>query len=156
MLTSNIICRKNADKLYWCGGLLHIGASLGFFPFDQAHHADDFKSRFSRRRDRLDRRRSSCANVVDDHDFRAGFAKTLDPLASSMLLLALANKKSIDRAARHSRGHNNWISTERQASDRGRFPALGLDLIKKDATGKLSAARIQRGGAAINVIIART
>src|SRR5580700_9580503 len=83
--------------------------AAAFSTLDQAHHADDFKSKFAYRLDRLNCRRSRSADVIHDHDARTLLSKAFDPLSRAMLLLGFADEKAVNLAAGHGHGYHHGI-----------------------------------------------
>jgi hypothetical protein len=99
MHLSHIIRCEDCYKRRRRCSLIHARATVGFFAFHQAHHANDSESEFARGLDRLNRGSSSGANVIHNHHARAFFTKAFDPLAGTVLLLALPNQKTVDLSA---------------------------------------------------------
>jgi hypothetical protein len=111
MLLPYIIRRKQRHKFRRSRSFLNVHSSSGFFPFYQAHYANHFESELAGGFDCLDRRAAGGANVVNDHDAGTFFAEAFNALPSSMLLLGLANEKSVQQTAGHSNGNDDRIST---------------------------------------------
>jgi hypothetical protein len=134
--------------------LLDSGASLGFLPLHQAHHAYNFESKFPRSFNGLDRGGSRGADVINDDHPRSFFPKALDALTRAMLFLGFANKKCVDIAAYHGDRYGQRIRTHRQPADRFRIPAPRANLLQKYLPSQLGTASIECRGPAIDVVVA--
>src|SRR5580704_18367833 len=110
MFFAHFGCSEYRNKWRGCGGLLYLRTPLRFFALYQAHHAGDFKSKFTCRLDRLNCGRSRGTDIIHDHDARAILSKAFDSLSRAMLLLGFADEKTVDFAAGHGYGHHQWIS----------------------------------------------
>src|SRR5579871_4874620 len=128
---SDVFRRKHRNERRWARRLLHVRTTLGFLPFDQAHHTCDFKSKFTCGFNRLDRGTASCTYIVDDHHARAFFRETFDASSGTVLLFSLPHQKSVQLAAHNRNGHHNWIGSHGQTADRRRIPTTLLDLFPK-------------------------
>src|SRR5579859_836951 len=135
-------------------GFLHIRAALMFFALHQAHHADDLESEFARGLDRLDRGSAGRADIVDNHDPGAFLVKAFDALSGAMLLFGLAHQESVKFSADHGDGDHNWVCPHRQPADGPRLPSLFLDFLEDHFSSQARAFRVERRGAAVNVIVA--
>src|ERR1700722_2507316 len=129
---------------------------LGFFALDQAHHTGDFKSKFTRRFYRLDRGSTRGANIIDDHHPRAFFSKALDSLSCAVLFLGFADEEAVDLATGDGHSYHHRVGSHGQATDGLRPPSALANFLEEDLAGKLRAACVQRGGAAIHVIVTGT
>ena len=155
MLFSNLIRGEDRDKRRRRSSLFNVGAAVSILALHQAHDSDDFESESAGGLDRVDGRAAGGANIVNDDDGRARLAEALNALSGAVLLFRLADEKTVQRTAGHSYGNNNRIGSHGEAANRGRFPFLLAYLVEKDLAHELSASGIQRGGAAVDVIVAR-
>src|SRR5579872_1296067 len=154
MLFAHVTRGENRDERGGRGSLFYIRASIGFFALDQTHHANDIESELACRFDRLDGGGPGRADVVDDDDAGTLLAKALDALSGAVLLLSLANQKSIQLTADYGHGDDDGISAHGKPADRLRLPASLADLFQEDFSGKVRTFGVEGGGAAIDVIVA--
>src|SRR5208283_5133694 len=82
------------------------------------------------------------------------FPKAFDALAGAVLLFGFSNQKPMQGSAYDRNRHNDGIRTHGQSADRVGVPALAAHFVKKHLAGELCAASVQRGGAAVNVVVA--
>src|SRR6185312_16298016 len=89
---------------------------------------------------------------------RAFLLKAFYAAAHAMRFLSFAHKKAVNwrpDLRTHDRGGNhNGIGAHGQAAHGISLPALLPKQIEKNLTGKRGTLRVQRGGAAVNVVIA--
>src|SRR5262245_9202829 len=134
--------------------LLDARPSASFFTLYQTHHAHHFESELARRLDRLHGGGARGADVVDDHDLGTLLAKAFNALSHAVLLLCLADKKPVPLAAGHGNRDHDRICAHGQAADGLRFPSALPDFFGEDLSGELRPARIERCGAAVDVVVA--
>src|SRR5581483_7447489 len=154
VLLSHVLRREYGNKLSRCRGFLHVTPSTSLLPFHQAHHADDFKSEFARGLDGLSGGRPGGANVVYDYHPRAFFAKPFNPLTGAVLLFGFAHKEAMEAAAGHCDRHDDRVRAHGQSANRLRVPPPGANFFQENLPGQLRPARVQGGGAAVNVVVA--
>src|ERR1700677_427706 len=107
MFAAHVRCGEYRHERRGRGGFLYIWTAFGLLALHQAHHTGDFKSKFTRYLDGLNRGRARRADIVHDHDPRPLFSKSFDPLSRAVLLFGFADEKAMDIAAGHSyRDHN--------------------------------------------------
>src|SRR5271169_3618149 len=131
MLFSHFGRRENRNKRCGGCGLFYVGTAVRILSFDQAHRADYFEPKGTGDFNGVDRGSSRRADIVDDHDGRAGFAEAFDALAGSVLLFGFANQEAMQRAACDSHGDDNWVSAQGESADGGWFPALLANFFQK-------------------------
>src|SRR5580700_4841220 len=149
-----ISCGEDRNEFCGCCSDLYIWTAAGIFALDQAHGSDDFKTVFAGGFDGLDSGGSGGANIVDDHYPRAFFAEAFDAAAGAVLLLRFAHEEAIQIAAGYGTGYDDGIGAHGQSADGIGVPALFVDRIEEDLPDQLRAAGIERGGAAVDVIVA--
>ena len=71
-----------------------------------------------------------------------------------MLLLGLADEEAVQGSAGDGDGDDDGVGAHGQSSDGVGVPALRAHFLKKNLADQLRAASIERGGAAIDVIVA--
>jgi len=153
---ANVGGGKDRNKWRRSRGFLHAGASIRLFALDEAHHADDIEPEFPGSFDGLDCGSTGRAHVIHDHDSRALFAESLDPLSGAVLFLGFAYEESAQVSAQHGNGYNDGISAHRQAADSLCFPAALADFLQENLSRKTRAFRIERRSAAVDVVVARS
>src|SRR5450631_763746 len=149
-----LIGRKDRNKGSGRGGFFYTGAAVGILALDEAHRADHFEAVFSRRFDGLHGGGPGSAHIVHDHHARAFFTEALDALAGAVLLLGFAHEEAVQGPAGDGDGHDDGVGTHGQSSNGVGFPALLADFIEEDFTDELRATSVERGGAAVDVIVA--
>src|SRR5215469_16471093 len=154
VLLADIIGAEDRNKGSRCRGLFDASSPTCLLAFDKTHGADDFETELARRFNRLHGRSTRCANVVDNNHLRCLLPKALDALASAVLFFGLADKETTQLAARDRNCNHDRISTHRQPTDGLRFPASLADFVKKNLPCQLCTTSIERGGAAVNVVVA--
>src|SRR5439155_25300316 len=102
MLLPDIGRGKDRNKWRRERPLLPARTASRLLPLHQPHLAPHFKTKFARRLNRLDGRRTRGANVIHDHYPRPFFLVTFDPPPGTVLLLRFADQKSIHVAAGHA------------------------------------------------------
>src|SRR5579884_1506517 len=85
-------CKKSHKRRRSCS-FLHVNPAASFLALYQAHRANHLKSELARRSDSFNSRSSAGADIIDNDDPRTLFAKALDPLTRTMLLLRFADEK---------------------------------------------------------------
>src|SRR5216684_3414591 len=150
-----LLSLEHGDEFRGTRGLFHIRSSLCFFALHQAHNADDLESEIAGGFDRLDRGRTGGARVIHDHHMRSLLAEALDALARAVLLFSLSHQKSVKLAADDRNRRDDWISAHGESADGLRVPAMSANLVPKNLAGKARSFGVQRGGAAIHVVVAR-
>jgi len=154
VLGANIRRREDGNKRCRGCGPGDIGASVGFLAFHQAHHPDNFESKFAGRLDGLNGGRSRRADIVYDDNARAFLSKPFDAAAGAVLFLRFANQKSVDRPAADGHRDHDRIGSYRESADRIRFPCLLTDFFQENVSNKLRTPGIEGRGAAVDVIVA--
>jgi hypothetical protein len=154
MLFSYFVRRENRDEWGGRGGLLYVGTAVRFLTFYQAHCAYNLESEVAGGFDGLHGGGAGGANVVDDDDGSTFFAEAFDALARAVLLLGFADEESVYFATGDSDGDNDGVGTHGEASDGFGFPSEVPDFFEENFAGELRAAGIERGGAAIDVVVA--
>src|SRR5215469_5031282 len=154
MFVANVIRLEDRNEWRWRGRLFDVGPASGFLSFDETHNADHHEPKIPRRFDRLNRRSTGGADVVNDHHAHALFSKPLNALTRSMLLFSFTHEKTIQFATRNGNSHHDRVRTHREPADCLRLPSALVDFIEKDLPGKLRSTGIERGQAAIDVVVA--
>ena len=154
VLAAYIAGGEHGDEGRGSGDSFHVGTPVRFLTLHQAHRADYFEAVFARRFDSLYRRRSGGAYVVHYYYARAFFAEAFDALASAVLLLRFADEESVQRSAGHRDGDNDGIGAHGESTDGVGMPTLGAHFLEKNLADELRSARVERGGAAIDVVVA--
>src|SRR5208337_4396182 len=121
---------------------------------DQAHHSDNLESEFARCFDGLNRRCARSTDIVHDHDARALLAEAFDALSGAVLLFGLTHKEALQLAADYSDGDHDRVGAQGEPADRLRLPAALPDFFEEHFARQPRALRVERGGAAIDVVIA--
>src|SRR6266576_428159 len=134
--------------------LLHTGTPLRLFALDSANYADDLKSKFARRLDCLNRRSPGCADIVHDHHARALLSEALDALSCTVLLLGLAHEEAVEFPAHHRNRDDNRVGAHGQPADGLGPPSTVPDFLEEYFSSQPRPLRIERGGAAVDVVIA--
>jgi len=115
------------------------------------------KPKLSGRLNGLNGRASSGADIIDNYDARAFLLKTLDSLAHAVGFFGLAYQETVNGlvglGAEHGNRADDWISAQCQPANRYWLPSLALNKLQKNAPGQLGSLRMERGCAAINVIV---
>src|SRR5580658_3144212 len=154
MFLAHIIRREDGNERRRRSRILHIRPALGFFALYQAHHSNNFESEFARRFNRLNRRRPRCANVVHNHDPRTLLAEAFNALSRTVLLLGLAHQKSVQFPAHDRNRDHNRIRPHREPADSTSLPTALPNLLDKNFPGQALALRVERGSAAVDVVVA--
>src|SRR4029077_6506771 len=154
VLLAHVIRTEDRNKRSRRRSLFDAGTPTRLSAFYKTHDADDFETELARRFNRLDGRGTRRANVVDDNHLRCLLPKALDALASAVLFFGLADKETTQLAACHRDGDHDRISTHCQPTDGLRFPTSLADFVKKNLPCQLCTPSIERGGAAVHVVVA--
>src|SRR3974390_3307518 len=154
MLLPYIVGREYRDKLRWRRCLFHRRSSFRFFALHQAHDAGNVEAELAGGFDGLNCGGAGGADVVDNDDACAFLAEPFNALSGAVLFFSFTYKKAVNRAARHGDGDHDWVGAHGEAADGLRVPTTGANFVEKDLASELRAARIKRGGAAIDVIVA--
>src|SRR5207247_11050035 len=101
----------------------------------------------------LNRIGSYRADIIHNHNARTFFLKALKSWPGTVLLVRLADQKSVQLAARDRHGGHNWIGSHGQSTNGLRLPALRSDFLQKNLTGQTRALRIERSRATVHVIV---
>jgi len=142
VLFANILCSEYGNEWRRRCGSLDAWAALRFFPFYEAHGADDVKPEFTSSFDGLHGGSSRGANVIDNDNAGAFFAETFDALPGAVLLLRLANQESMNCAADDGDGNHDGVCAHREAANRLRAPATFFNFFQKYLAGQLRSARV--------------
>jgi hypothetical protein len=124
---------------------------------------------------RADGRSARGANIVHDHDAAARFLEALDATASPMRLLRLPDQETVDPIgftvevlgaggepgldrlrAQDADPGDDRVRPKSHAADRLRVPPPVLDLVQHNTAGEPGSFRVQRRGAAVDVVVAGT
>src|ERR1700734_155807 len=107
MFAAHVRCGEYRHERGGRGGLLNIRTAFGLLALHQAHHTGDFKSKFTRYLDGLNRGSARREDMAHDDAPPPLCSKSLDPLSRAVLLFGFADEKAMDIAAGQSyRGHN--------------------------------------------------
>ena len=82
------------------------------------------------------------------------FAEAFDALAGAVLLLGFADKEAVDFAAGYGDGYDDGVGAHGQSADGFGFPPELANFFKENFARELCPAGIERGGAAIDVVVA--
>src|SRR2546428_12130498 len=89
--------------------LLPACLSACFLALNQAHDANNLETEIPGGVDCLNRRGSRGADIIRNHNARPFFLKAFNSLLGTVLLVRLADQKSVQLAARDRHGGHNWI-----------------------------------------------
>lgn len=142
MLRPHVIGRKDRHELRRGRGSLNRGAPICFLALYQTHRTNHFESEFACGFDRLNRGSARGADIIHNHDWRPFFAKALDAPAGSVLFFAFANEKTMNAAARHRDGDDDWICAHRQSANGLRLPAMRANFLQKHLASESRAASV--------------
>src|SRR5580658_8155030 len=154
VLAAHFVGSEDGDKGRGRGGFLYVRTAASFFALDQAHCASDYESEIAGGFDGLDGGGSGGAYVVDDHDARAFFAEAFEALSGAVLFFTFAYQKTVQFAADYRNGGDDGIGAHGEAADRGRLPVVPENFGEKNFAGKTRTLGIERGGAAVDVVVA--
>jgi len=161
---ADLRCGEQAEERRAGCCLFHGGAAIGFFALDDADYGDNRHASLAGGFDGVDGGCAGGADVIDDDDARALLAKAFDAAAGAMAFFGLADQKAVQqrrggiglRAPSAGRGHvgDDGVGTHGESAD-----GLGIDPVlfqqfKDGVAGKASALGVERGGAAVDVVIA--
>src|SRR2546426_1074331 len=104
MLPPHFVCVKDCNKPCWRRSLLHACSSACFLALNQAHHTNNLETEIPRGFDCLNRRGSCRADIIHNHKARPFFPKALNSMPGTVLLVRLADQKSVQLAARDRHG----------------------------------------------------
>jgi len=163
---THFVCGEEAEERSpLCGGL-DCGASTGFFAFDNADYSSDDHACFACRFNRGDGGGAGCADVVDDDDVSAGATKAFDTASGAVGFLSFADKEAVkERCARvllcapcAGRGDvgDDGVGSHGEPADGFSFDLLLLEELEDSVAGKPAAFGVERSGAAIDVVVARS
>src|SRR5947199_8583165 len=155
MLSPYIIRREYRHKLRRSRSFFYCNTSPSLFALYQAHDSNDFESKFACGFNRLDRRAAGGAHIINNYDSCTFLLKAFYAPPHTVLLLSFPHQESVHASAGHSHGHYDRVGSHGESANGLRIPAPRPNLFQKDFAGQLSAASVQRSGAAINVVIAR-
>ena len=146
-----------------CGGF-DGGAAVGFFALDDADDGGNNHAGFARGFDGGDGGGAGGADVVDDDDARALAAEAFDAAAGAVGLFRLAHQEAMEergagmllRAPGAGGGDvgDDGVGAHGESAD-----GLGVDVIlfkefETACAGEASALGVERGGAAVDVVVA--
>src|SRR5436190_8438102 len=154
MLLANVVGGKDSNKGRRGGSFLNRITPAGFLPFHQAHRADHLKSEFAGRFDGLHGGSTGGTNVVNDHNPRVLFPKSLDALSGAMLFFSFAHQETIQFSTLDGDRDHDEIGSHGQAADGLSFPFVCANLLQKNLAGQFCAVRVERGGTVVAVVVA--
>ena len=151
---ADIISIEDGDEGRGSCGFLDVDTPSCLLTFDQAHGSHYLESEFAGGFDGLNGGGASGADIVDDHHLGCFLTKAFDALPGAVLLLRFADQESAQLAANYRNGNYDGVGSHGEAANGLRFPAALADFVEKNLPGQLRAARIERGGAAVDVVVA--
>src|SRR6266496_5983774 len=154
MLFPHLVCREDRDERRGCRGFFYVRTAVRVLTFYQAHRAYDFESKVAGGFDGLHGGGAGGADIVHNHDARAFFAKAFNALSGAVLFFGLAHKEAVHSAARYNDGYDNGVGTHGKAADGFGLPSEFADFFEEDFASELCTAGIERGGAAVDVVVA--
>ncbi len=145
-------------------GSFHGGAAIHLLAIHQAEHADNFHARLARGLDRVDGGTPRGADIIHNYNARAGLAEAFDAAACAVGLFGLADEETVDIrcvgmldmipcAGRGNVGDQR-VCAHRESADGCGAQIVFADQIVEDQPGKASAFSMERGGSAVDVVIA--
>jgi hypothetical protein len=164
MLSADVVGAEEPQEWGARGGGLDGGAAIGFFTLHDADDGGDGHAGFLCRFDRVDGGAAGGADVVDDDDARAFTAEAFDAAAGAVGLLGLAHQEAVQqrragmlkRPPRTGRGdiRHDGVSPHGQAADSVGLDVAGFEEFEDGVAGEAAALGVQRGGAAVDVVVA--
>ena len=171
---ANLSGGEEGEKWRVGGGGFDGGATIGLLTLDEADDSTDAHAGFAYGLDGRDGGGSGGADIIDDEDCGSGLAEALDAAAGAVSFFRLAHQKSMQqrgrcaalrggfqRGLRAGRGHvgDDGISAEGESADglksggSGEQAALAQG-VEDDQAGEPNAFSVERGGAAVDVVVA--
>ncbi len=145
-------------------GSFHGGAAIHLLTIHQAEYADDFHSSLARGLQRVDGGTSRGADIIHNYNARAGLAEAFDAAACAVGLFGLAHQKAmyqrsvgmLDMIPCAGRGNvgNERVCAHRESADGCGAQIVFADQIVEGQPGKASAFGMERGGSAVDVVVA--
>src|ERR1051326_277077 len=153
-----VIRSKHTDEWRGSSGFFYRGTATGFQSFNQAGHTRDVEAEFTSGFYGLDGGTAGSADIIDNHHASAFFLKAFHAPTHAVRFFRFTHQEAMDQSARlradHGSSDHDGISAHGKSSNSLRMPALFFKELKKNASGEFRAAGVERGGAAINVVVA--
>ena len=140
------------------------GTAVGFFAFDDADYGGDDHAGFSRGFNGVDGGGAGGADVVDDDDAGTFAAEALDAAAGSVGFFGFANEEAVDErgvgvmlgapCAGCGDVGDDRIGAHGESADGFCFNVVFLQEIENCFAGEAAAFGMERGGAAVDVVVA--
>jgi len=173
MFGADVVGGEEGEERRAASGRLDGEAAVGFLTFDDANDSDDDHAGFARGLDGRDGGAACGADVVDDDDARAGLQEAFDAAGSAVGLLRLADKEAVDEVS-FARGGgigegapvygslgagggyvgDDGVRTHGEAADGLGLDVVSLEQLKNCVPGEAAALGVERGGAAVDVVVA--
>jgi hypothetical protein len=164
VLVAYVIGGEEAQERRVSAGLFEGRAAFGFFALDETDGRNDIHAGFARGLNGRDGGRSRGADVVDDEHGCVFLQKAFNAAAGAVRFFCLADEEAVNgsRAVVLQRmpgagdGYSRYdgVGSKGQAADRCRFQLVLMQQVKNGKAGEASAFGVQRGGAAIDVVVA--
>jgi Pentapeptide repeats (8 copies) len=139
-------------------------AAVGLFALDNADDCGDGHAGFVRGINRIDGGGAGGADIVHDHDARTFTEEAFNAATGAVGLFRLANQEAVQQrragmllgAPGAGRGHirHDGVGPHGQAAHSFGFDLVGFEKLKDGMPGEAAAFGVQRGGAAVDVVVA--
>src|ERR1700761_435498 len=164
MLGADVICGEETQEGCAVGRCFDRRPAFCFGALHQADDPDDAHLRGVSSFDGGDGRAAGGADIVDDEHRGILLRKAFDLSTRAVRLLRLADKKTMNESAfagvrvalRAGDGdrRDNGVGAQGKATDGVRVEVMLTQQIEDGEAGKASALGVQRGGAAVDVVVA--
>ena len=155
---------KQAEEWRSGGGGLHRGPAIGLFALHNANHCRNYHLRLARSFQSTDGRGAGGADVIHNDHASAGAAEPFNAAAGAVRFLCLAHQKSMQQrrsgmrlrapCAGSGQVRDNRIRSHRQSANSIGASSILLEKLEQGETGETAAFGMERGGAAVNVVVA--
>lgn len=166
MFGADLGCREKAEKRNAVRSTFDSGAAVGFFALDNADHGSDDHAGFASSFDGGDGGSAGGAHIVDDDDVGALAAESLDAPASAVSFLSFADEKSVQwwsggvgqctPGAGGGDIGDDGVCAHGEPAHGFSSNALIFKQLEDGVAGEPSAFCVEGGGAAVNVVVARS
>src|SRR5215472_6420457 len=164
MRGADLVCAEESKEGSVSGRCLDSRPAVGFFALHNADDRGDDHSGFACCLNCGDGGGAGRADVVDDDDACALAAEAFDAPAGTMGLLCFADEKAMEewcagmllRAPRAGCGNvgDDRVRSHGKPADRFSLDVVLLEEFEDRVAGEAAALCVQRGGAAIDVVVA--
>ena len=164
MFGANVVGAEEAQERRSFRGGFYGGAAVGFFALHDADYGNDGHAGFLSGLDGVDGGGAGGADVVHDDDARAFAKEAFNATAGSVLLFGFAHEKSVNQGsagfglgapgAVGSNVADDRIGAHGESADSFSFNLVFKQEIENGFAGEASALGVERGGAAVDVVVA--